>query len=78
MLFNSLTFVAFFALLLALHNAPLPWKVKKTNLLLGSYLFYAQHNFPGVVFKDRAGWTYETAALESSMTKFSIVTVLGM
>jgi omega-6 fatty acid desaturase (delta-12 desaturase) len=33
---------------------------------LGSYLFYAQHNFPGVVFKDKNGWTYEGAALESS------------
>ncbi|HAM71753.1 MAG TPA: fatty acid desaturase [Verrucomicrobiales bacterium] len=33
---------------------------------LGSYLFYAQHNFPGVVFRDNSGWTYEVAALESS------------
>jgi len=33
---------------------------------LGSYLFYAQHNFPGVVFKDKSGWTYEGAAMESS------------
>jgi omega-6 fatty acid desaturase (delta-12 desaturase) len=33
---------------------------------IGSYLFYAQHNFPGVSFHDRDGWTYEKAALESS------------
>ncbi len=33
---------------------------------LGTYLFYAQHNFPGVSFCDRAGWAYEKAALESS------------
>jgi len=33
---------------------------------VGSYLFYAQHNFPGVSFNDKAGWTYEKAALESS------------
>ena len=33
---------------------------------IGSYLFYAQHNFPGVTFSDNAGWTYEKAALESS------------
>jgi len=33
---------------------------------LGAYLFYAQHNFPDVTFKDRGGWTYEGAALESS------------
>ncbi len=33
---------------------------------IGSYLFYAQHNFPGVRFADKAGWTYANAALESS------------
>jgi omega-6 fatty acid desaturase (delta-12 desaturase) len=33
---------------------------------MGAYLFYAQHNFPGVVFRDRCGWTYESAAMESS------------
>jgi omega-6 fatty acid desaturase (delta-12 desaturase) len=33
---------------------------------LGSYLFYAQHNFPGVVFIESGGWAYERAALESS------------
>src|SRR5207244_10571025 len=33
---------------------------------IGSYLFYAQHNFPGVSFNDNAGWTYDKAALESS------------
>lgn len=32
----------------------------------GSYLFYVQHNFPGVEFRDNARWTYEAAALESS------------
>ena len=33
---------------------------------IGSYLFYAQHNFPAVSFKENAGWTYEKAALDSS------------
>ncbi len=33
---------------------------------IGSYLFYAQHNFPGVRFAGRSGWTYSDAALESS------------
>jgi omega-6 fatty acid desaturase (delta-12 desaturase) len=33
---------------------------------MGSYLFYAQHNFPGTVFADKDGWTYVSAALESS------------
>lgn len=33
---------------------------------IGAYLFYAQHNFPDVTFKDNSEWAYETAALESS------------
>lgn len=33
---------------------------------IGTYLFYAQHNFPSVSFYDREGWAYEKAALESS------------
>lgn len=35
-------------------------------MAIGSYLFYAQHNFPDVTFSDNAGWTYEKAALTSS------------
>lgn len=35
-------------------------------MAFGSYLFYAQHNFPGVTFRDNAGWTYENAAMTSS------------
>ena len=44
MVFNSLTFIAFFCILLVLHYLPLPWKVKKINLLLASYIFYAAWN----------------------------------
>jgi omega-6 fatty acid desaturase (delta-12 desaturase) len=33
---------------------------------IGSYLFYAQHNFPGVTFNDKVTWSYDKAALESS------------
>jgi len=33
---------------------------------MGAYLFYAQHNFPGVTFSENNDWAYETAALESS------------
>ncbi len=33
---------------------------------LGAYLFYVQHNFPGVYFADDEEWTYEASALESS------------
>jgi len=33
---------------------------------IGSYLFYAQHNFPDAEFREKSGWTYEMAAMESS------------
>jgi acyl-lipid omega-6 desaturase (Delta-12 desaturase) len=33
---------------------------------MGAYLFYAQHNFPGVSFAENREWAYEKAALESS------------
>jgi len=33
---------------------------------LGSYFFYAQHNFPAATFVGNEDWTYEGAALESS------------
>jgi acyl-lipid omega-6 desaturase (Delta-12 desaturase) len=33
---------------------------------LGTYLFYAQHNFPAVRFADDATWSYEGAALTST------------
>ncbi len=36
------------------------------SLGFGSYLFYAQHNFPGVTFSTSTDWCYERAALESS------------
>ena len=49
MVFNSLTFVVFFALVLALHHLPLPWRIKKINLLIASYLFYAAWNPPFVI-----------------------------
>ena len=50
------------------------WKILVLSILLpflvssaiGSYLFYAQHNFPDVEFREKDGWTYEGAALESS------------
>jgi alginate O-acetyltransferase complex protein AlgI len=48
-LFNSLTFVVFFAVVLGLHYAPLPWRTKKVNLLIASYLFYAAWNPPFVI-----------------------------
>jgi omega-6 fatty acid desaturase (delta-12 desaturase) len=32
----------------------------------GAYLFYAQHNFPGIMIQPREKWSYTRAALESS------------
>ncbi len=49
MVFNSLTFVVFFACVLVMHNLPLGWTTKKVNLLLASYLFYAAWNPPFVI-----------------------------
>ena len=46
MVFNSLTFMVFFAVVLFLHNLRLPWSIKKANLLVASYLFYAAWNPP--------------------------------
>src|SRR6188768_614426 len=50
MIFNSLTFLVFFAIVLAIHNAPVfSWHQKKINLLLASYIFYAAWNPPFVI-----------------------------
>ncbi|UFH53924.1 hypothetical protein [Spirosoma sp. KNUC1025] len=49
MVFNSYTFVVFFAIILVLHNLPFSWTVKKINLLLASYLFYALWNPPFIL-----------------------------
>jgi alginate O-acetyltransferase complex protein AlgI len=48
-LFNSLSFALFFVLVLLLHRLPLPWRAKKFNLLIASYLFYAAWNPPFVL-----------------------------
>lgn len=49
MVFNSYTFMVFFAVMLFMHNLPLPWKVKKMNLLIASYIFYAAWNPPFIL-----------------------------
>jgi len=49
MAFNSLIFLIFFAVVLALHNLPLDWRAKKTNLLVASYIFYAAWNPPFIL-----------------------------
>ncbi len=49
MLFNSYTFILFFALVLAVYFMPLSWRLKKIFLLLASYFFYAAWNPPFVI-----------------------------
>ena len=49
MVFNSLTFLVFFAVLLVLHRLPFSWTTKKVNLLLASYVFYAAWNPPFIL-----------------------------
>jgi alginate O-acetyltransferase complex protein AlgI len=49
LVFNTLTFVAFFAIVLLLHSLPLAWTTRKVNLLLASYVFYAAWNPPFIL-----------------------------
>jgi alginate O-acetyltransferase complex protein AlgI len=49
MVFNSLSFLVFFAIVCFLHVLPFPWRIKKLNLLVASYLFYAAWNPPFVL-----------------------------
>jgi D-alanyl-lipoteichoic acid acyltransferase DltB (MBOAT superfamily) len=49
MVFNSYTFVVFFAIVLFLHNLPFAWRAKKSILLLASYIFYAAWNPPFIL-----------------------------
>jgi alginate O-acetyltransferase complex protein AlgI len=49
MLFNSLTFVIFFAITLCLYSLPFAWTLKKLFLLMASYIFYAAWNPPFVI-----------------------------
>lgn len=49
MIFNSLTFIVFFAIVLAVWQLRLPWTSRKLFLLVASYLFYAAWNPPFVL-----------------------------
>ena len=59
------------AIFLCIYFGPLTWLLTLFLPLfivhmLGAYLFYAQHNFPGAKFRTNKDWCYEHAALESS------------
>ncbi len=46
MLFNSLTFVVFFALVLSAYWTMRSWTARKNLLLVASYIFYGAWNPP--------------------------------
>lgn len=88
MVFNSYTFIAFFILVLALHNLPLSWKVKKINLLLASYIFYAAWNPPFILllwlstvvdyFVGKALYTQTNKHKKRLLLVISLIGNLGM
>jgi len=88
MLFNSYTFLVFFAIILVLHNLPFPWKVKKINLLIASYLFYAAWNPPFILllwlstvvdfFVGRALYTQTNTHKKRLLLVISLIGNLGM
>src|SRR3954451_9704971 len=88
MVFNSLTFVVFFAIMLGLHSLPLSWKAKKTNLLLASYLFYAAWNPPFILllwmstvidfFVGKALYTQQNQYKKKLLLVISLIGNLGM
>jgi alginate O-acetyltransferase complex protein AlgI len=49
MIFNSLTFLVFFVVVLAIYYLPWTWTQRKVFLLLASYVFYAAWNPPFVL-----------------------------
>lgn len=57
------TWAVFFGWKLALCAVVLPLFI---SCALGSYLFFAQHNFPDVKYFERREWTFDQAAIRSS------------
>jgi D-alanyl-lipoteichoic acid acyltransferase DltB (MBOAT superfamily) len=88
MLFNSYTFIVFLLLVLALHYARLSWTVKKVNLLVASYLFYALWNPPFVIllwlstvvdfFVGKKLYEIENPSRRKVLLVISLVVNLGM
>jgi D-alanyl-lipoteichoic acid acyltransferase DltB (MBOAT superfamily) len=88
MVFNSYTFIAFFIVMLILHNLPFSWKAKKVNLLLASYIFYAAWNPPFILllwlstvvdfFVGRALYTQENKHKRKVLLVLSLIGNLGM
>jgi alginate O-acetyltransferase complex protein AlgI len=69
--FNSLTFIVFFAVVLLLHRLPIAWTAKKVNLLVASYVFYAAWNPPFVILlwiSTLVDWVAARRLYESTTT----------
>jgi alginate O-acetyltransferase complex protein AlgI len=49
LVFNTLTFFVFFAIVVTLHSLPFAWTTRKVNLLIASYVFYAAWNPPFIL-----------------------------
>ena len=88
MVFNSYTFIAFFIVILILHNMPFSWNVKKVNLLIASYIFYAAWNPPFILllwlstvvdyFVGRALYNQENKYKRKLLLVVSLIGNLGM
>src|SRR6195952_2709663 len=88
MVFNSYTFIVFFAIMLCLHNLPISWKAKKVNLLIASYIFYAAWNPPFILllwlstivdyFVGRALYTQPNKHKRHLLLVVSLIGNLGM
>ena len=88
MVFNSYIFILFFGMVLLLHNLPFSWKVKKINLLLASYIFYAAWNPPFILllwlstvvdyFVGRALYTQTNVHKKRFLLVISLLGNLGM
>ena len=88
MIFNSYTFIAFFIIVLILHSLKFTWKVKKINLLLASYIFYAAWNPPFILllwlstvvdfFVGKALYHQENKRRRKVLLVISLIGNLGM
>lgn len=88
MVFNSLTFMVFFAVVLLVSRLPLPWKLRKLWLLTASYAFYAAWNPPFVAllfisrtvdwYSARAMAQYRSTAARRLALGASLCTNLGL
>ncbi len=88
MVFNSYTFIVFFIVMLVLHNLHFTWKVKKINLLIASYIFYAAWNPPFILllwlatvvdyFVGRALYHQENKYKRKLLLVISLIGNLGM